>query len=122
MSTGFGYEGLSGSRWAVEEDAFPGFTGAFEYLWKANGHNDCLLEGLLCFGETSDVVPGDVGFLANDDLVETVLHFLFLIFGFRGVKYFLLALIVFDVLAHGFDLIPERVENFSKSDLCGLVF
>lgn len=106
MGAGFGDEGFAGSGGAIEEDSFPGFSGASEDLRESDGHNDGLLEGLFGFGETCDIVPGDFGFLANDNTVEVVFDG-----GLLFVVEDLFTLIVFDVVAHHFEVVEEVIKG-----------
>jgi hypothetical protein len=106
VRTGFGYEGFAGSWRAVEEDSFPGFSGAGEYLRESHRHDNGFLEGFFGFGKTCNIIPGDFGFLADDNAVEVVFDG-----GLLFVVEDLFTLIVFDVVTHHFEVVEEVIEG-----------
>jgi hypothetical protein len=106
VSTGFGNKSFTRSGRAVEKDSLPGFSWASKYLRESHGHDDSFFKSLLCFGKTSNIIPSDFRFLADNNTVEVAFYGRLLFF----IKDFF-TLIVFYVVAHHFKIVEEVVES-----------
>ena len=107
MGASFGDESLSCAWGTIEEYSFPRFSVSDEHLGETHGHNDCFLECCFCFLKACNIVPRDIRSFFDDNTLQIVLYFWFLIFVGSIEHHF--SFIIFYVITHKLEFLVETV-------------